>query len=63
VIVPVAGAQLASQDLIDWCGARLPGYMKPRRVEFAESLPRSPLGKMLRRVLREPYWQGEESAI
>jgi acyl-coenzyme A synthetase/AMP-(fatty) acid ligase len=37
--------------------------MKPRKVVYAEALPRNPVGKVLRRVLREPYWQREEQNI
>ena len=46
-----------------YCAARLPGYMKPRRIEFADALPRNESGKILRRVLREPYWRGAEAKI
>lgn len=63
VVVPQPGATLDPQALVDFCAARLPGYMKPRRVEFAAELPRNPVGKVLRRVLREPYWKGAEAHI
>lgn len=63
IVVPVAGATVSPQALIDFCGSRLPGYMKPRRVVFADSLPRSPVGKILRRELREPYWRAQEASI
>jgi long-chain acyl-CoA synthetase len=63
VVVPHESGAVLPHALIDYCGTRLPGYMKPRRVEFAESLPRNPVGKVLRRVLREPYWRGQEANI
>jgi acyl-CoA synthetase (AMP-forming)/AMP-acid ligase II len=63
VVVPAPGATLTPEALIRHCDARLPGYMKPRRVEFADALPRNETGKILRRVLREPYWQGAETNI
>ncbi len=40
-------------DLVEACVSRLPGYMKPRRVEFVDTLPRNSMGKVLRRVLRD----------
>ena len=63
IVVPVAGATVLPQALIEFCASRLPGYMKPRRVVFADSLPRSPVGKVLRRELREPYWRAQEAGI
>jgi acyl-CoA synthetase (AMP-forming)/AMP-acid ligase II len=63
VVVRVPGAQPAPEALIAACAAKLPAYMKPRKVVFADALPRNPVGKILRRVLREPYWQREEEKI
>jgi acyl-CoA synthetase (AMP-forming)/AMP-acid ligase II len=63
VVVPAPGATLTPDALIAHCDARLPNYMKPRRVEFAAALPRNETGKILRRVLREPYWRGAETNI
>ena len=33
-------------------------FKLPKSVDFAEVLPRTPSGKLLKRTLREPYWQG-----
>ncbi|MBI2959087.1 MAG: AMP-binding protein [Betaproteobacteria bacterium] len=63
IVVPREGEAVPERELIEYCGARLPSYMKPRRVEFVAALPRNPVGKVLRRVLREPYWQGQEARI
>lgn len=49
----IPGGQKPSPDeLMAFCAERLPGYMKPRRIEFCQSLPRNPTGKLLRRELR-----------
>lgn len=40
-------------DVRQWCEQHLTGYKRPRVVEFRDALPRSPLGKLLRRALRE----------
>lgn len=63
LVVPEPGAALRADALIEACAARLPGYMKPRRIEFIEELPRNPVGKVLRRVLREPYWKNAEASL
>ena len=44
---------LAESDLIDWCRGQLTGYKVPRQVEFRDALPKTNVGKILRRGLRE----------
>ena len=44
-------------DLIAYARERLGGF-KPKSVDSAEVLPRTPSGKLLKRTLREPYWEG-----
>ena len=41
----------------------LAGYKAPKAVRFVDSIPLSPVGKPLRRALREPFWQGKERRI
>jgi long-chain acyl-CoA synthetase len=43
--------------LLAHCRSRLASYKCPRSIEFAASLPRTPTGKLLRRILREGYQQ------
>ena len=45
---------LTAKDLIAHCRQSLTGYKTPKQVEFRETLPRTPIGKILRRELREP---------
>lgn len=54
-VVPSSGIRVSADELIAFCGERLPSYMKPRRIEFCEGLPRNPTGKILRRELREQH--------
>ena len=42
---------------------RLGGFERPRSVDFAETLPRNPTGKVLKRVLREKYWAGHKRRV
>jgi long-chain acyl-CoA synthetase len=51
-VVPVAGASLSEQQVVEHCQARLAGYKVPHTVEFAESLPHSATGKLRRLRLR-----------
>ncbi len=47
------GEQAGEDEILDFCKSQLTGYKRPRRIEFRESLPTSPVGKVLRRVLRD----------
>ncbi len=46
-------SKLTEQEIIDWSKENLAAYKYPRIVEFVRSLPKSPVGKILRRTLRE----------
>lgn len=63
VVVRQESAAVTAQDIIDFCTDRLAPYKRPRSVEFAESLPKNPTGKILKRVLRAARWASEEATI
>jgi long-chain acyl-CoA synthetase len=44
---------LTAEELRDFCRENLTGYKIPRRIEFREALPKSNVGKVLRRALRD----------
>ncbi len=52
-VVMRAGCHTDAQELIEHCRARLAGYKIPKRIEFVAELPRSSVGKVLRRGLRD----------
>ncbi|MBU2252169.1 MAG: AMP-dependent synthetase, partial [Proteobacteria bacterium] len=51
------------QEILDYCKMNLAGYKRPRSVEIVEDFPRTATGKVLKRILREPYWKGQERSI
>jgi len=53
VVIVKKDPVLAKEDVFAHCRAQLTGYKLPRHVEFRDSLPKSPIGKVLRRELRE----------
>ncbi|MFN3552279.1 MAG: fatty acid--CoA ligase [Novosphingobium meiothermophilum] len=63
VCVPKPGHTIDPQSIIDWTRERLAGFKVPKSVDVIAALPRNPSGKILRRTLREPYWQGFERQV
>ena len=57
------GANLALEEMIEFCRDKIAGYKIPRKLELIEELPRNPSGKILKKILREPYWQNVDRNI
>lgn len=62
-VVPHEGREADACALIAHAHEHLAGYKTPKAVRFVDSIPLSPVGKPLRRALREPFWAGKERAI
>jgi len=56
-------APVEPSELIEFCRARLAHYKCPRTVDLVEQLPREPNGKVRKRELRAPYWEGRATKI
>ena len=63
VVVLKEGARASAEEIVELCKANLASYKKPRVVEFRSALPKSATGKILKRVLRDEYWQGRERMV
>jgi acyl-CoA synthetase (AMP-forming)/AMP-acid ligase II len=63
IIVLKPGQMATPAELIAWARERIAGYKVPKSVDFAEALPRNPSGKILKRELRKPYWEGQERQV
>ncbi len=62
------GASLSEEQLFTWCVDQLPYFALPRYIEFRSQLPRSPVGRVLKRVLREEgvrpgTWDAEAAGV
>ena len=57
VVVMRPGESATEQEIIDVAAQHLASYQKPRSVDFVDSLPKAPTGKILKRQLRDVYWQ------
>jgi long-chain acyl-CoA synthetase len=52
-----------ADDIIETARTTLASYQKPRRVEFVGELPKAATGKILKRVLRAPHWEGRDKRV
>jgi len=57
IIVLKKGEVATAEEIIEYCRSKLASFKRPRSVVFVDSLPRNPMGKVLRKALREQYGQ------
>ena len=62
-VVLKPGTEVTEQEIIDTAKGHLASYQKPKSVEFVPELPKAPTGKILKRVLRDPYWVDTERNV
>ncbi|HET9528869.1 MAG TPA: acyl-CoA synthetase, partial [Blastocatellia bacterium] len=63
LVVLKPGESLTDQELIDHCRTKLPGFKVPKSVEFFDALPKGGTGKILKKELRERYWEGYQKRV
>lgn len=61
--VVIRGGAPDADMLIDHCRTLLAGYKVPKQVEIIDEIPKSAVGKPLRRAIRDPFWVGHERRI
>jgi long-chain acyl-CoA synthetase len=59
----VAPSPALADEILAWCAARIAKFKCPKTIDFIAEMPRDPNGKLYKRKLRDPYWQGRERAI
>jgi acyl-CoA synthetase (AMP-forming)/AMP-acid ligase II len=57
------GATVDEDEVMAWANTQLSKTQRLVGVEFRDSLPRSTIGKIMKRELREPYWAGRSARI
>jgi len=63
VVVAKPGMTIEEGDIIAWARERIAAFKAPRSVDVIEALPRNASGKILRKDLRAPYWDGYERMV
>ena len=61
--IVVTNKELEDKEIIDFVKTKIAGYKCPKSIDFAQELPRNHSGKILRRELRAPYWEGKDRNI
>ncbi len=54
---------VALQAIVDYAAENLARYKQPKTVDFIDAMPRDASGKLYKRKLRDPYWEGKDRAI
>jgi acyl-CoA synthetase (AMP-forming)/AMP-acid ligase II len=63
VVVPHPGTSLSEADVIAFAREHMASYKIPRSVSFVPEIPRNASGKILKRVLREPFWKDQARQV
>lgn len=63
VVVLKPGRQATEEEILELCKRNLASYKKPASVDFVDSLPMTPSGKILKREVMEKYWKGFEKRV
>ncbi|MGW2017893.1 acyl-CoA synthetase [Streptomyces sp. NPDC001927] len=66
VVEPAEGqapGEALAAAILAHCEERLAGYKRPKSVDFITTMPRDPNGKLYKRRLREPYWEGHDRPL
>lgn len=62
-VVLAPGATATAEELIAYCREHLAKFKCPASIDFLDELPRNPTGKILKRTLRQPYWEGRDTQV
>ena len=63
VVTLKADMSATPEEIMDYCAERLGGFKKPRSVEIWEELPKNPVGKILKKEVREKFWAGHGKRV
>jgi acyl-CoA synthetase (AMP-forming)/AMP-acid ligase II len=62
-VVSRKGCEIKQRELIDFARSRIADFKVPKSISFVDALPRNPSGKVLKRVLRAPFWQDQDRQV
>lgn len=63
LVIPQPGADISARDITAFARQHMAGFKCPKSIDFVDSIPRTPSGKILKKELREPYWAGFDRRV
>jgi acyl-CoA synthetase (AMP-forming)/AMP-acid ligase II len=63
VVVPQPGAALSENEIIEFARTQIARFKCPKSVDMVDAIPRNPSGKILKKDLRAPYWEGHDRRV
>jgi long-chain acyl-CoA synthetase len=63
VVEPADGIEATpelAEEILEYCATRLAKFKTPKSIDFTDAMPRDPNGKLYKRKLRDPYWEGRQ---
>jgi long-chain acyl-CoA synthetase len=63
MVVLKPGASATADEIVGFARERIAGYKLPKSIDFIAELPRNPSGKILKRELRKPFWEGRDRNV
>jgi len=63
MVVKAEGQEPSEDEILGFAREQLAGFKVPKSVDFIDAIPRNPTGKMLKKELRAPFWEGRERNV
>jgi len=66
VVEPAEGVEANDElaaEILAYCADKLAKFKTPKTIDFTNEMPRDPNGKLYKRKLRDPYWEGVQRAL
>ena len=63
IVVKKQGVDVTEESILSFAKEQLAGFKCPKSVAWIDALPRNPSGKILKKDLRAPYWEGRTRQV
>jgi acyl-CoA synthetase (AMP-forming)/AMP-acid ligase II len=63
LVVRQAGSTIEAEDISTYARKHIAAFKCPKSIDFVDSIPRNPSGKILKKILREPYWKNLDRRV